>query len=103
VTAGANASERNRRLGIRQVVEDPLTVFEKSLPFEGQRQLARRAQQQLDAKARLEGIEPAPDHCRRDAFDLCRRRQAAARRRVDEGLDLLDMVHRRRFDTRSKR
>jgi hypothetical protein len=53
-------------LGVGQFVEDALTVFEKSLPFKGQRQLARRAQQQLDAEAGLESIEPTPDHRRRD-------------------------------------
>ena len=43
VTAGANAAERHRGLGVGQVIEYPLTIFEKSLAFEGQGQLARRA------------------------------------------------------------
>jgi hypothetical protein len=43
MTTGANAAERNRRFGVCQVVENPLAVLEKSLPFESQRQFARRA------------------------------------------------------------
>jgi hypothetical protein len=55
-----------------------LAILEKGLPLEGNGQLARGAQQQLDAEPGFQRIEPAADDGRRHAFDAGSRRQAAA-------------------------
>jgi hypothetical protein len=93
MTAGPYATERNRRLGVGQLIEDSLTVFKEGLSFEAQGELARRAQQQLDAEARLERVETAPDHGGGNGFHPGCRRETAASRRFDEGANLLEMIH----------
>jgi len=93
VPARLDAAETDRRLGVGEVVQEALAVFEKGLAFEGQGQLARRAREQAHAEARFERIEAAADDRRRHALGARGCRQAAARRRFDEGSDLLELIH----------
>ena len=103
MTAGTHAAERHRGLGIGQIIEQALAVFKKGLPLEGNGQLARGAQQQLDAEACLQRVDAAADDCRRHILRPRCRRQAAARGHGDKGFDLLQTIHGDLFDTLSNK
>ena len=93
VAARLHAARRDARLGVLHVVDDALAVLEKRRAFEGQRDLARGAHQQLDAEPLFERVDAAADDGGRDALGLRRGRQAALGRDGDESFDLLETVH----------
>nr|GEU28177.1 hypothetical protein [Tanacetum cinerariifolium] len=68
VAGGLGAAFRHGRFGLFQLCQDALAVFEKCRTLVGERQLAGGTLQQLDAQPRLERVEPAPDHGRRNAL-----------------------------------
>ena len=70
-----------------------LTLLEESRTLEGQRYPARRAQQQFRPKAFFQGIEPATDDGRRNPFDAGSRGQTATTCDINEGRNLLELVH----------
>lgn len=90
--ARLHAARRHARLGVLHLVDDALTVLQKRRAFERQRDLARRAHEQLHAEPLFQRIEPPSDHRRRDAFCL-RRRKTALRGNRGEGFDLLESIH----------
>ena len=90
----SRAALRGLRLGIFEIVQDALAVFEERQPFIGQRYLARRPLQQFHPQACLERIEPPANHRRSHALGARRRRQAAARCDIHESGDLFELIHR---------
>ncbi len=83
-------------------MDDALAIFEKRRALEGQRDLARGADQQFDAEALFERVDAAADDGGRDAFGERRGGQAALRRDGDESLDLFETVHERAEPQRPK-
>ena len=53
VAVRSNAAHRNRCFRVGQIGKYALAVFQKRLPFEGERQLSRRPKEQLYAEASL--------------------------------------------------
>jgi hypothetical protein len=78
MAARLHAARRHAGFGVLHVVDDALAILEERRAFEGQRELARRAHQQLHAEPLLERVEAAADDRRRDAFARGRRQAALA-------------------------
>ncbi|MNM75115.1 hypothetical protein D3C81_868880 [compost metagenome] len=94
VAAGLDAAGRDAGLGVVQVVQDALAVFQEGRAFKGQADLARGTYQQLHAQPLFQCIDAAPDDGWRHAFRRCCRRQAAARGDGYKSLQLFEMVHK---------
>ncbi|MNS92646.1 hypothetical protein D3C72_1267890 [compost metagenome] len=94
VPAGLDPARRDAGLGVVQVVQDALAVFQEGRAFKGQADLARGPYQQLDAQALLQRVDAPPDDGRRHAFSRRRCGKAAARRDGYKGLQLFEVVHK---------
>jgi hypothetical protein len=79
---------RHGVLGLFQLGQDALAVFQEGRALIGQRQFARGTLQQLDAQALFQRIEAAADHGRRNALGAGGSRQAALGNHIDKGRDL---------------
>ncbi len=93
VPAGLDAAGAHAGLGIGQVGQQALAVFQEGTALMGQRQATGGADHQLDAQALLQRVDPPAHDGRRHALGLGRRREAAAGGDRDEGLELLELVH----------
>jgi hypothetical protein len=68
VPARLDAAQAHRGLGVGEVVEDALAVFQKGAALEGQAELAGGAQQQFDPQALLQRVDAPPHHRRGHAL-----------------------------------
>ncbi len=100
VAAGLHAARRYAGLGVRELHQQALAVFQESAALVRERDAPRGAHQQLDAEPLLQRIEPAPHDGRRHALGLGRGRQAAPRRHRHKGFHGLELVHRARLCAR---
>ncbi len=91
--AGLDAAGADAGLGVGQVGQQALAVFQKGAALVGERDASRGAHHELDAQARLQPVEPATDDGRRHPFGLGRGGEAAARGHGHKGFELLELVH----------
>ncbi len=88
-----DAAGRDAGLGVVEVGDQALTVFEKGATLMGQTDATRGAQQELDPQARLQGVHATPDDGGRHAFGLGGSGEAAFGGHGHKGFDLLQAVH----------
>ncbi|MCY1364805.1 hypothetical protein D9M69_516260 [compost metagenome] len=93
VATGLHAAGAHAGLGVRELGQEALAVFEKGTAFVRERDAARGAHQQLDAQAFFERVDATAHDRGRHAFRLGRRGEAAAGRDRDKGFELLEAVH----------
>ena len=90
---GALRADGERVLRRAQLPEDAVAIFVECGTLGGEGDLARGALEELHAEALLELVDAPPDHRRRDAFLARSGGKAAALRDIDEGRQLLELVH----------
>jgi hypothetical protein len=93
MAAWACAAFGGLTLGIVEIEQNALTMLQKCAALIGQSDSARRPLQKLYTESRLERIKPPPNHRRRNPFGARSRRQAALDCDINEGGNLLELIH----------
>jgi len=93
VAAGLDPAGRDAGLGIGDVGQQALTIFQKSATLMRQADAARGAYQQLDAQPFFQRIQPPAHDGRCHTLGMGRGGQAATRGHGDKGFHLLELVH----------
>jgi hypothetical protein len=93
VAAGLDAAGADAGLGIGQVGQQALAVFQEGAAFVRERDASRGAHQQLHAQAFFQRVDAPADHRRRHTFGQRGGREAALGGHRHEGFDLLEPGH----------
>jgi len=93
VPAGLDAAGADAGLGIGQVGQHALSIFQEGAALVRQADAPGGAHQQLDAQALFQPVNAAPDHGRGHPLGRRRRGQTALEGNSHERFDLLESVH----------